>query len=137
MTANKGSMVLMKIGNAGLPEVFSTVGGLVDIRMRLNNESLDNSNCENGSWKSLLAYAGGQVLMVAARGIFLDSAAEETVRTSAFNQEVRNYRLYFGNGDYLQAAFQIAYYERMANQQDAEEYAIRLQSTGDVAYTVS
>ena len=137
MTAYKGSMVLIKLGNGGEPEVFTTIGGLVDIRMRVNNDIIENSSCETDSWKSFLENAGSRVLTIAARGIFLDSTSEETLRSCAFGNNARHYRLYFGNGDYLQALFQINRYERLAEQRDAEQYAITMQSSGNVVYVAS
>jgi predicted secreted protein len=37
MVANKGSLVLIKVGNGGGPETFTTIGGLRTSRLTLNN----------------------------------------------------------------------------------------------------
>ena len=41
MAAQKGSAMLMKAGNAGSPETFTTIGGLRSTSISVNNESVD------------------------------------------------------------------------------------------------
>ena len=44
MAAQKGRAVLMKIGNAGSPETFTTIGGMRSTTLTLNDETVDVTN---------------------------------------------------------------------------------------------
>ena len=44
MAAQKGSAMLMKVGNGGSPETFTTIGGLRSTSLTINNESVDVTN---------------------------------------------------------------------------------------------
>ena len=44
MAAQKGRAVLMKIGNAGSPEAFTTIGGMRSTTLTLNDETVDVTN---------------------------------------------------------------------------------------------
>ena len=44
MAAQKGSAMLMKVGNAASPEVFTTIAGLRSTSLTVNNESVDVTN---------------------------------------------------------------------------------------------
>jgi TP901-1 family phage major tail protein len=134
MVAQKGSLMLVKVGNGAVPEVFTTIGGVRTSRIIVNNQMMDNSHIASGQWRSLAA-AGLKSLTIQGRGIFVDSASEETVRGLAFSSSVCNYQLYFAKGDYCTGAFYISQYERIADHDDVEQYAVTLMSAGPVSYT--
>lgn len=135
MTAQKGSLVLIKAGDGGAPEQFDTIGGLRTTRMVLGNQLLDNTHRESGSWQELLSGAGIQALIISGSGLFLDSLAEETIRANAFAVTAKNYRFCFANGDYLTGAFCISEYERYGDHDGAERFDITLISSGVMTYT--
>ena len=137
MPAQKGALMLIKIGNGATPtEVFTTIGGLKTTRLVLNQQPVDTSNKDSGAWRSLLANAGLRSITLAGNGIFTDANSEETLRGYAFVGSVNNYRLTFGNGDQLEGPFQIASYERTGDHDNEERYAITLESAGTVTFTV-
>src|SRR5689334_4507882 len=104
MTAQRGALVLIKVGNGGDPENFTTIGGLRAARMVLDAQALDNSDLESGAWRRLLAGGGIRSVMLGGSGLFTDSAAEETLRGYAFAGAIHNYRFVFANGDSLAGA---------------------------------
>jgi predicted secreted protein len=93
MTAQKGSLVLIKVGNGGGPEIFSTIGGLRSSRLILGNQIIDSSNI-SAPWRILLN-AGIKALSIGGRGFFTDAASEETIRGYAFSGSVNNYQFVF------------------------------------------
>jgi len=138
MSAQKGSLVLLKIGNGGSPtETFATVGGLRTTGFTLNNQAVDATNKDSGAWRALLEGAGIRSITLSGSGIFTDAASEETVRTQAFANSIRNYELHFGNGDKLAGAFQITSYQRSGNHDAEEIYSISLASSGSITFTVA
>ena len=108
MTAQKGSLFLLKVGDGGGPETFTTVGGMRTTNFTLNNQAVDTTNKSSGQWRELLSGAGISSINISGSGVFTDDAAEETVRGYAFNNEIHNYQIAFGNGDVLEVATGIA-----------------------------
>lgn len=135
MTAQKGSLVLIKVGNGGDPEVFTTIGGLRVSSMVLGNQMLDATNTESGAWRQLLGGAGIRSLQISGGGMFTDAASEEIVRGYAFASTVNNYRFVFANGDYVTGPFQITAYERSGDHENEEVYSLALESAGTITFT--
>lgn len=137
MTAQKGSLMLLKIGNGGAPETFTTIGGLRATGFSHNNQTVDTTNKDSGAWRQLLDGAGTRSVSISGSGVFTDSAAEETVRGIAMNNQIKNYQLTFGNGDSMSGAFQIASYQRSGNYNNEETYSLSLLSAGPVTFTTA
>ncbi len=137
MTAQKGSDVLIKVGNGGSPEVFTAIGGLRTTAFTLGNQRLDATNVSSGSWRQLLPGAGIQSMTLSGTGIFTDAASEETVRGYAFANSIHNYEFDFGGDDKLSGPLQITLYERSGMHDDAEAYRITFESAGVLAVTVT
>lgn len=137
MPAQKGSQLLIKVGNGATPtEAFSTVGGLRTTRLVLNQQLVDTSNKDSGAWRTALSGAGIRSLSLSGAGVFTDAASEETVRGYAFAGTINNFQLVFGNGDLLQGAFHISSYERAGNHDGEETYSLTLESAGTITFTV-
>ena len=80
MAAQKGRALLMKIGNAASPEVFTTIGGMRSTSITLNDEAVDITNKDTtNDARSLLAAAGIKSMSVSGNGVFTDSASETTL----------------------------------------------------------
>ena len=135
MSAKRGSLVLIKVGNGADPEQFSTVGGLRTSSLVLNNHLLDATSVSAGTWRQLLNSAGIQSLHLSGSGVFTDSAAEDTVRGYAFSNSIKNYQFIFANGDFVIGPFMIAAYERAGDHDGEEVYSIALESAGAINYT--
>lgn len=135
MTAQKGSLVLIKVGDGAGSETFTTIGGLRTSRFSINNQSVDATNKDSGAWRRLLDGAGIRSVSLSGTGIFTDSTAEETVRSYAFSNTIKNYKFFFANGDSITGAFQITSYERSGNYDGEETYALSLASAGAITFT--
>ncbi len=136
MAAQKGSLVLIKVGNGGGPETFTTIGGLRTTRFVLNNQVVDTTNKDSGAWRSLLAGAGIRSITLSGNGVFTDTSSEELVRGYAFSNSINNYEFYFGGNDKFAGAFQITSYERSGNFDGEETYAITFESAGTITSTI-
>lgn len=135
MTAYKGSSLLLKVGNGGAPETFTTIGGMRVTALAYNNAIVDASNRGTGAWRTLLEDAGLRSLNVSGSGIFTDAVSEETVRAIAMSGQIRNFQMSFGNGDSLTGAFQITAYQRAGNHNGEETYSLSLASAGTIVFT--
>ena len=58
MAVQKGSALLVKVGNGGSPESFTTVAGLRDTSISINAETIDVTNKDSSRVRTLLANAG-------------------------------------------------------------------------------
>lgn len=137
MTAQKGSLLLLKVGNGGTPETFTTVGGLRTTGFTHNNQPVDATSRESGAWQQLLGGAGMRQVTISGAGVFVDSAAEESVRGFAMNNQIRNYQITFGNGDSMTGPFLITSYQRAGSHDGEETYALALASAGAVTFTAA
>jgi TP901-1 family phage major tail protein len=134
MVAQKGSLVLLKVGNGQPVESFITLGGLRTTRLMLNSQAVNASNKDSGAWRMLLAGAGIRSLSMTGHGIFTNAASEALIRGYAFAGSIQRYRLTFGNGDSLTGPFQITSYERAGEYDGEETYSVTLESAGVVEF---
>ena len=137
MAAQRGSRMVIRVGDGGTPEVFTALGGLQATRIRLENALQPASSMESGEWRMLLPTAMLRSVMLEGEGMFTDAASEAVARGLAFSGAVNNYRLHFGNGDYLAGAFIIAAYQRDGEHTQEERYTLRLESAGPVVYAAA
>jgi len=94
MTAQKGKDLLIKLGDNGGPENFTTVAGLRTTSLGFNAQTVDVTNADSTApWRELLAGAGVRSASVSGSGVFKDAASDATVRTIFFAGEVRNWQI--------------------------------------------
>lgn len=139
MAAQKGALFLLKVGDGATPtESFTTVAGLRANSFTLNNDAVDVTNKDSNGFRTLLAGAGVQSMSLSANGVFLDSAAEETLRSYAAANAVNNYEIYSGGdagGDKWAGAFMITSYGRGGDYNNEENFSITLESSGAIVFT--
>ena len=76
MAVQKGADLLVKVGNSGSPETFTTVAGLRDTSISINQEIVDVTNKDSSRVRTLLFQAGTKTFTITGSGIFTDSASE-------------------------------------------------------------
>lgn len=136
MTAQKGSLLLLKVGDGATPtENFTTVGGLRTTGFTHNNQTVDASNKDSGSWRTLLEDAGIRSVTISGTGVFTNAASEEAVRLIAMNNQIKNFKLTLGNGDSMTGPFHITSYQRAGNYNNEETYSLSLASAGTIVFT--
>lgn len=136
MTAYKGSMLLLKAGDGGIPtEQFITIGGLRNTRLAINRQPVTHQDMANSGWRQVREGAGIAQMRIQGQGIFTDSEGENVLRAQSINGLGRNYRICFGNGDVLQGRFVVSAYERAGKTGDAEAFSLTLESAGPVVLT--
>ena len=82
MAVQKGSALLVKVGNAASPEVFATVAGLRDTSISINAETIDVTNKDSARVRTLLADAGIKSFSISGSGVFTDAASEQLILTN-------------------------------------------------------
>lgn len=135
MTLQKGRDLLLKIGDGGAPEVFTTIGAARTASITLNNQPVDGTTIGSTGLQELVADAGVQSLKISLDGLFKDSASEERLRAAAFNRTLDNYALFFPNGDSYSAAFVIESYSRGGTFDGLETFSATLARSGAGTFT--
>ena len=133
MSGYSGSLVLLKIEN--YDQAFVTIGGMRCNKFSLNNQMIDISNKSSGKWRLLLESAGISSANITGSGIFTNSDSEILLKNIAFNAQLKKYQLCFASGDIIEGNFFISHYERIGNFAEEENYAIGLESSGELIYT--
>ncbi|MEI9932791.1 MAG: phage major tail protein, TP901-1 family [Rhizomicrobium sp.] len=93
MTAQRGKDLLIKIGDGGDPENFTTVAGLRATSLDFNATTIDITNSDSADmWRELLA-DGVKSATVAGSGVFKDAASDAALKTAFFNQALNDYQI--------------------------------------------
>jgi TP901-1 family phage major tail protein len=132
MAAQKGLSMLLRLGTVGSP---TTVAGLKDTTLSLNNEMVDVTNKDSAGYRTLLAQAGVQSLTITASGTAESAAGFETIQNYAFANSINTRNVIFGDGDTIEGSFQITKFDVAGQYNGAQTYSITLESSG--AWTFS
>ncbi len=138
MPAQRGKDLLLKIGDGGAPETFTTIGGLRTRTLSLNAQTVDVTHANSvGGWRELLAGAGVKQASVSGAGVFLNEAAAETARAAFFNGDIVNWQVIVPGFGTIEGPFQIGNLD-YAGDFDAEAtVSLALESAGQLAFTAA
>ncbi len=93
MTAQRGKDLLIKIGDGGSPENFTTVAGLRATMLAFNATTIDVTNSDSADmWRELLA-AGIKSASISGSGVFKDAASDAALRSAFFNQTLPDWQI--------------------------------------------
>ncbi len=134
MAAQKGSALIMRVGNGGSPETFTAVAGLRSTSLTVNNESVDVTNKDSSGKRTLLAAAGVQSISVSGSGVFTDAASETTVKTNALADTQNNYQFFMPDFGTFTGAFQITSLEYAGEYNGEVTYSISFESAGAITF---
>ncbi len=136
MAGQKGRDVLIKIGDGGGTEVFTTIAGIRAKSIALNARSVDGTSGESPSaWRELIAGAGVKSTSVSGAGVFKDAASDATIQALFFAQTARNFQLVVPAFGTLQGPFLIEALEYAGDHDGEATFSISLASAGAIAFT--
>ena len=134
MAAQKGSAVLMKVGNGGSPETFTTIGGLRSTSLTINNESVDVTNKDSSNNRTMLAAAGVQSISVSGSGVFTDAASETTIKTNVLADTIDNYQFLVPDFGTFTGGFQVTSVEYAGEFNGEVTYSMSFESSGAITF---
>lgn len=138
MTAQRGKDLLLKIGDGGNPESFTTVAGLRTRTLSLNAQAVDVTHSDSaGGWRELLAGAGVRQASVSGAGVFLDDAAAEMVRGAFFNGAIVNWRIVIPAFGDIEGPFLVANLDYSGDHAGEAAMALALDSAGALSFTAA
>jgi TP901-1 family phage major tail protein len=136
MTAQAGKDILLMIGDGQASESFAAVAGLRAKTISLNARPVDVTHADSpGRWRELIEGAGLRSASVTGSGIFVDSAADETVRGVFFDQTRRSWRLVIPDFGTLEGPFLVNALEYSGRHDGEAAYSLSLASAGQVSFT--
>jgi|TARA_R100001480_G_scaffold1015_2_gene2964 TP901-1 family phage major tail protein len=134
MAVQKGSALLVKIGNAGSPEAFTTVAGLRDTSITMNAETVDVTNKDSSRARTLLADAGIKSFSVSGSGVFTDSASEASCRTAFDASTFSNFQIIIPDFGTFTGAYQISSIEYAGSYNGEVTYSMSFESAGAITF---
>jgi TP901-1 family phage major tail protein len=136
MSAQRGKDLLVKVGDGGAPENFTTVAGLRATTLSFNAQTVDVTNADSvDQWRELLAGAGVKSAAFSGSGVFKDAASDESLRAAFFNQATPNFQLVIPNFGTIGGAFQIASLQYEGPYDGEVKISLSLQSAGALSFT--
>ena len=138
MGAQAGKDMLLKIGDGGSPEAFTTVAGLRARTISLNARTVDVTDGDSsGRWRELLAGAGVKSAAVAGQGVFRDAASDARMREVFFSQAAATWRLIVPDFGQLEGPFLVSALEYAGEHDGEATFAISLASAGAVSFAAA
>ena len=141
MAKQLGRALLVKIGDAASPEVFSNLCGLNSKSLTINNSSIDvtTPDCttpEGALWTATLA--GLKNLSLSGDGFFEDSVAEARMNTVAMAADnTVNMEVVVPDFGTYSGAFRIASLEFGGETEGGVTYSVSLESNGTVGFAAA
>ena len=129
MAVQKGSDLLVKVGNAGSPEAFTTIAGLRDTSIAINAETIDVTNKDSSRNRTLLADAGIKSFSISGSGVFTDSASEQTILTNFNASTFKNYQFLVPDFNTFTGAFQVTSMEYSGSYNGEVTYTMSFESS--------
>lgn len=138
ITAKPGRNFLLKVSSQTSPTTFVTVGGLRSTNFQLNNNPVDITNAASGGFRELLPDGGVQQFSMSGDGIFDSQTSGAVVLfNAARNRTVIEGQIISGHGDEFIGFFVVAQYQRSGAFDQAEQFSVTLESTGQVTYVAA
>jgi TP901-1 family phage major tail protein len=134
MAAQKGSALLLKIGNAGSPETFTTIGGLRSTSITMNDEAVDITNKDSSAVRALLANGGVQSTSISGSGVFTDAASETTLRGKFGAATFSNFQVIVPDFGTYTGAFMVSSLEYAGEYNGEVTYTVTLESSGAITF---
>ena len=138
MAAQKGSAVLIKVGDGATPtEVFTTIGGLRSSSISFADEMVDVTTKDSSNDRTLLANGGTQSVSISGSGVFTDAASEGTVRGYFGATAFKNFQFVIPELGTYEGAFQLTALEYAGEYNGEATYSMSFESSGSVGFTAA
>lgn len=138
MAAQHGRIFLLKIGDGATSEVFTTIAALRATQLAINGDIVDVGTKDDFIsgvlWRSLLAGGGVRSLTLSGGGIFTNDQTQQDLADLSLTGALTNFQLNDGNRTW-EGAFQCSNYTQDGPHDNAQTFAITLESSGQVTIT--
>lgn len=137
MTAQRGRDLLIKIGDGGSPENFTSVAGLKTTSLAFNAQTADITNADSdGMWRELLE-GGVKSASLSGSGVFKDTASDAALRQAFFDGATANYQIVIPGFGTVQGPFRITQLQYEGPHDGEVRAALALASAGALSFTAA
>ena len=139
MTEQLGRTLLLKVGDGGGPEVFTSIAGITSKSITINNEAIDvttpDASDPGGSlWSKSLG--GLKAVSVSGDATFKDDASELRLNAVAMaSNPVANFQIVIPDFGTYAAEFRVTSFEFSGESTGKVTFSISLESSGAVTFT--
>ncbi|HTQ15689.1 MAG TPA: phage major tail protein, TP901-1 family [Rhizomicrobium sp.] len=135
MSAQKGKDLLVKIGDGGSPETFTTIAGLRATALAFNAESVDVTNADSaGQWRELLDGGGVASASISGSGVFKDASSDAALRAAFFAQSLANYQIVIPSFGTVSGPFKITALQYDGPYDGELKLSLTLASAGQLSF---
>lgn len=135
MAEQRGKAFVIKVEDSADPGTYLTVAGLQTTSMTINNEQVDITTKDDGSWRKLLSDSGLRNIDITGAGIFKDTTSEKEIRDGAMNGSIFNFEVVFEDGAKFAGKWQVVSLEYSGEHVGVRQYSVNLASSGEITYT--
>ncbi len=137
MTAQRGRDLLIKIGDGGSPESFTSVAGLKATSLAFNAQAVDVTNADSaGMWRELLE-GGIKSASLSGSGVFKDAASDAALRQAFFDGTTMNYQVVVPGFGIVEGPFRITQLQYDGPHDGEVKVSLALASAGALAFTAA
>lgn len=137
MAGSQGRDLLLKLGDAASPEVFTTVAGVTTKGIAFANGTLDITNDDDDGIRTLLAGKYALAGTITASGVAQDVAGFATLRTNFLAGTFHNYQMVTpgatGGGTYSFSGATTSF-EETGETDGALTFSITIETSGTVSF---
>jgi TP901-1 family phage major tail protein len=135
MSAQRGKELIVRIGDGGTPETFTTVAGLRASTFSLNAREIDATHAQSrGGWRELIG-AGLRQAAFAGSGVFLKGAAAERLRAVFFAGDAASFEIVAPGLGVFAGPFLIANLDYAGDWDGEATISMALASAGALSFT--
>jgi len=132
MAVQKGAEVLVKIGDGASPEAFTTIGGLRDTSISINQETVDVTTKDSARVRTLIAQGGVKSFTISGSGVFDDSASHTTLLGVLDASTFTNFQFIMPDFNTFTGAFQVTSVEYSGTYNDSAQYSLTFESADTI-----
>lgn len=138
MAKERGTKVLLKVGDGSSPETFTTLGGQRDTRMAGAANPIDVGDKLDADWGSTMGGIKNMTITVSGIADWPDTDGLDAIRQAWVSGEDINCRIVLNAaGENYEGAFQVTQFEIGGSYQGATEYSITLANNGAPTYAAT
>ena len=136
MAGQRGRDILLKISDGGTPPVFMTLGGIRTRSIQFSAGVIDGTSSESPSaWRELVTGAGVKTLRVQGAGVFKDAASDTRMQDVFFTGSVETWQLVIPDFGIFEGPLQIVDLNWSGRHDGEAEFAVTLESAGQIGFT--
>ena len=141
MAKQLGRAMLLKIGDGGGSEVFTTLAGINSKTLTINNSAIDVTTPDASSPAGALfasSLNGLKSVSLSADGVFLDETAEARLNTVAMAADNEaNFQIVVPDFGTYSGAFRVTSLEFGGETEGGVTFSASFESTGTIAFTAA